>query len=201
MIGHGARTDFSPVRRLQLLTLGWMSVEASAAIAAAVGASSTALAAFGGDSLIELASAVVVLARFSGHRRMSERLAARIAGVLLLVLAASVVAGSIASFSGIREPQPSRLGMVVLGCAAVIMPWLAREKRRLAAEHQSAALRADAAESALCGYLALIALGGVAINTIWVVPSADAIAAVATVPFIVREGWIAIRRAEVCCSH
>jgi len=201
MNGHTSGADAARVVRLQILTLGWMTVEAAASIAAAVGAGSLALAAFGGDSLIELASAVVVLVRFSDHRRMPERMAARIAGVLLLVLAALVVAGSIASLFGIREPQPSRLGMAVLLCAAVIMPWLAREKRRLAAEHESAALRADAAESALCGYLALIALGGVAINTIWTVPSADAIAAVAIVPFIVREGWIAVRRAEVCCLH
>ena len=201
MIGQTAHADASNVVRLQVLTLGWMTVEASASIVAAIGASSLALAAFGGDSLIELASAAVVLVRFSDHRQMSERIAARIAGVLLLVLAALVVAGSIASFFGIREPQPSRLGIAVLVCAAVIMPWLAREKRRLAAEHQSGALRADAVESALCGYLALIALGGVAINSIWTAPLADTVAALAIVPFIVREAWVAVRQAEVCCSH
>lgn len=194
-------TDVARVVRLQFLTLGWMTVEASVALAAAVSAGSMALAAFGGDSLVELASAAVVLVRFSRRRTLPEQTAARIAGALLFALAALVVAGSVASFFGVREPRPSRLGMGILVCAAVIMPWLAREKRRLAATHQSAALRADAAESALCGYLALIALGGVAINTIWTAPSADAIAALATVPFITREGWIAVRRAEVCCSR
>jgi hypothetical protein len=47
----------------------------------------------------------------------------------------------------------------------------------------------------------LIALGGVAINTIWTAPLADSLAAIATVPFIVREGWIAVQRAEVCCAR
>jgi len=36
------------------------------------------------------------------------------------------------------------------------MPWLASQKRRLAAITASAALKADAAESALCGYLASV---------------------------------------------
>jgi hypothetical protein len=40
-----------------------------------------------------------------------------------------------------------------LVAAATVMPWLAKEKRRLSAVTGSAALRADAAESALCGYL------------------------------------------------
>jgi len=60
------------------------------------------------------------------------------------------------------------------------MPWLARKKRRLWGTTDSAALRADAAQSALCAYLALIALAGLAINVIWHVKWADPIAAVAS---------------------
>jgi hypothetical protein len=41
------------------------------------------------------------------------------------------------------------------------MPLLAREKRQLAAQTASAALRAEAAESDLCGYFAVIALVGI----------------------------------------
>jgi hypothetical protein len=40
--------------------------------------------------------------------------------------------------------------MAILVGAAIIMPWLAKEKRRLSDLTKSAALRADAAESALC---------------------------------------------------
>ncbi|MGC1903475.1 MAG: hypothetical protein WA715_06620 [Candidatus Acidiferrum sp.] len=50
--------------------------------------------------------------------------------------------------------------------AAVIMPWLAKEKRRLSGATGSAALRADATQSALCAYLSLLALAGLAINAI-----------------------------------
>jgi len=53
------------------------------------------------------------------------------------------------------------------------MPWLAKEKRRLSGATGSAALRADAAQSALCAYMSLIALAGLAINAIWHVRWAD----------------------------
>ena len=63
----------------------------------------------------------------------------------------------------------------------------------------SAALRADAAESAVCGYLALIALAGLAVNALWGVKWADPVAALALLPLIVREGWEAMK-AKSCCD-
>ena len=84
--------------------------------------------------------------------------------------------------------------------AAAIMPWLARQKRQLSAMTNSAALRADAAESALCAYLSLIALAGIGVNIIWHIAWADAAAALIIVPLIVREGFQSIRgRACDCC--
>jgi divalent metal cation (Fe/Co/Zn/Cd) transporter len=59
------------------------------------------------------------------------------------------------------------VGIVLLIVAAGAMPWLAKQKRRLSGATGSAALRADAAESAVCGYLALTALAGLAVNAIW----------------------------------
>lgn len=81
------------------------------------------------------------------------------------------------------------MGIALLILAAVVMPWLARQKRRLSAATGSAALRADAAESAVCGYLALIALVGLVANAIWKVSWADPVAALTLLPLIVREGW------------
>jgi divalent metal cation (Fe/Co/Zn/Cd) transporter len=85
--------------------------------------------------------------------------------------------------------------------AAIFMPWLAKEKRRLSAVTGSAALRADAAESALCGYLSVIALMGLPVYATWHVEWADPVAALCLVPFIVREGWEAVQsEADECCS-
>ena len=124
-------------------------------LSAAWRAHSPALLAFGGDSAIELLSAVVVLWRFRAKtmQEQIERRAARIAGVLLFVLAAYVVAAAVMALLGYSEPQPALLGTAVLIAAATVMPWLVKEKRRLCAATSSAALGADAAESALCAYL------------------------------------------------
>jgi divalent metal cation (Fe/Co/Zn/Cd) transporter len=80
------------------------------------------------------------------------------------------------------------------------MPWLAREKRRLSLLTGSAALRADAAESALCGYLALIALVGVAVHAAWHIRLADPIAALVITPLIISEGRAAVRGKSCACS-
>jgi divalent metal cation (Fe/Co/Zn/Cd) transporter len=98
------------------------------------------------------------------------------------------------------EPKPAFLGITILVAAAAVMPWLAKEKRCLSRATGSAALRADAAQSALCGYLSLIALAGLAINAIWHVKWADPIAALAIVPLVVWEGREAMRgKACGCC--
>jgi divalent metal cation (Fe/Co/Zn/Cd) transporter len=170
-----------------------MSVEAALSLWAAWTARSPALAAFGGDSAIELMSATVVLWRFRAHAsEHAERRAARIAGVLLFVLAVCVVLASAMSLFGYNEPKLSYLGMAVLLGAAILMPILAKEKRRLSAVTGSAALRADAAESALCAYLSIIALMGLVVHAIWHIAWADPLAALAITPFVAieaREAW------------
>ena len=182
------------ILHLQVFTMVWMVFEAAVALFAAWRAHSPALLGFGGDSAIELLSAAVVFWRFrsNSNPELAERYAARIAGALLIVLALFVAITSALSLLGYRQPQASRLGIAVLLLAAVIMPWLAREKRKLAAATSSAALRADAAESALCGYLAWIALAGVLLNALWAKPWADPLAAFLLIPLILREGWEAL---------
>ena len=181
--------------RIQTLTLLWMSAEVAASLGAAWKAHSPALLAFGGDSAIELISAAIVRRRFRVQVRQeqAESRAARIAGILLLALGAYVVVVSALTLLGHAEPKPSYLGIAVLIVAAVFMPWFAKEKQRLSAITGSAALRADAAESALCGYLSLIALVGLALNAMWHMAWADPAAALCLVPFIVREGWEAVQ--------
>jgi divalent metal cation (Fe/Co/Zn/Cd) transporter len=179
-----------------------MTVEAAVSLFAAWRARSPALLAFGGDSAIELFSAVVVLWRFraSAAHEDAERRTARVAGALLFALATFVAVTSVTTLLGYSEPKPTLLGIVILVAAAVVMPWLAKEKRRLSGTTGSAALRADAAQSALCAYLSLIALAGLAINAIWHVRWADPIAALVVLPLIVWEGREALRgRACGCC--
>ncbi len=118
----------------------------------------------------------------------------------MFTLAAYVAVTSVASLLGYSEPKPTLLGIAILVAAAAVMPWLAKEKRRLSGATGSAALRADAAQSALCAYLSLIALSGLAVNAIWHVKWADPIAALVVVPLILWEGREALRgKACNCC--
>ena len=180
-----------------------MCVEAIVALSAAWIARSPALLAFGGDSAIELISAVVVLWRFRENAQPgeAERRAARIAGLLLLALAAYVIAISVLTLLGYSAPKPTYLGIAVLIAAAVVMPWLAQEKRRLSAATGSAALRADAAESALCAYLSVIVLAGLGVNAIWHLDWADPVAALVITPLIVREARESLRGKPCGCCH
>jgi len=178
---------------LQIFTIVWMTAEAGFALVAARAAQSPALLGFGGDSAIELFSAVAVLWRFFSDSERAEKIAARIAGVLLLMLAVYVAIASALALAGHREPQPSLAGIMLLIVAAAGMPWLARRKRRLADQTGSASLRADAAESAVCGYLSWIALAGLVVNATFHQSWADPLAALALLPLIVKEGWKSIR--------
>ena len=120
--------------------------------------------------------------------------------MLLFVLAACVVATSAMTLLGYSEPKPTFLGIGILVAASVVMPWLAKEKRRLSGATGMTALRADAAQSALCAYLSLITLAGLAINAIWHVKWADPISVLAVLPLIVWKGREAMRgKACGCC--
>ena len=190
------------VRRVQIFTIAWMSIEAAVSLFAARRADSPALFAFGGDSAIELLSATIVLWRFHSQasQEQTEKNVARAVGLLLLALAVFVVVNSIVSLAGRGEPKPTLLGITILIAAAAMMPLLAREKRKLSAATGSAALRADAVQSATCAYLSVIALVGLAANAVWRVPWADPVAALAIVPFVVWEGREAVlgRPCECC---
>jgi divalent metal cation (Fe/Co/Zn/Cd) transporter len=201
MIQIPSQYTLSHIRRIQIVTITWMSIEAVLSLWSAWKARSPALAAFGGDSAIELLSAITVLWRFRNKgSEEDERRAARMTGGLLIVLGACVALVSSISLLGYSEPKRSYFGMAVLLAALLIMPLLAREKRRLSAITGSASLRADSAQSGLCAYLSLIALLGLGVRSVWHIEWADPFAALAIIPFILFEAREALRgRACRCC--
>jgi len=89
--------------------------------------------------------------------------------------------------------------MLILVGAAIIMPVLATEKKRLSVLTGSAAMRADAAESALCAYLAIVSLIGLVVRAIWQVTWADPVAALAITPLIGVEARHAMRGKTCGC--
>ena len=181
--------------RLEWLTIGWMAVEAVVAVWSGVAAGSLSLTAFGLDSVIELASAGVLIWRLSSELRHgrersepAERIARRIGGGLLLALAAYVVAAAGWSLWRGRGQAFSAPGLAVALLAIPVMILLARRKRVLAGELGSRALRADAAESVACLWLSLMVIASLiaqlALGWWWI----DAAASLAIVWFLVKEG-------------
>jgi len=185
---------------IQGVTLAWMLVEFGVSIYSAITARSPAMLAFGSDSLVELLSATVVLLQWIPSMSISERKASRTAGVLLFVLAFVVAAIAVASLALRLRPATSYAGIAITIAALIAMPVLAFLKRREARRSKNAALAADAVQSATCAYLALIALGGLAINAAFHVVWFDSIAALVAVPILVKESKSAWQgRACGCC--
>ena len=124
------------------------------------------------------------LPRFS----VSERIAARAAGALLFALALVVSIMAVGSLWLRLRPETTRLGIGITLAALVVMPILARLKRREAHRSNNAALAADAVQSAMCAYLAVIALAGLAINALFHIAWFDSLAALVAVPLLLKEG-------------
>jgi divalent metal cation (Fe/Co/Zn/Cd) transporter len=184
----------APVRRsnavlwLQMVTLAWMLIECGLSLYAAARAHSSALFAFGSDSLVELLSAGVVLLQYGSPSSISQRNAGRVAGVLLFVLALIVASTAVLSLVFHLRPETRLVGMLVTVAALVAMPILAWLKRREARRSNNVALAADAVQSATCAYLALVTLAGLAANAAFQIPWFDSLAALVAIPILVYEG-------------
>ena len=196
---------------LTWLTLGWMTIEGVASLWLGAVSNSLLLDAFGIDSGIELVSAAVLLWRLNVEfkRRVSEeqiegveRKAAKIVGYTLYGLALYVLASSaygILLHPRITNTNESAWGILIGLVAKVGMPALAAWKIKVADGLNSRALRADAMEAITCGYLSIVLMIGlVAIRLLgwwWL----DSVAALALIPFIVREAKAAVE-GKSCCE-
>jgi divalent metal cation (Fe/Co/Zn/Cd) transporter len=186
-------------RKLEYFTLGWNMAEAAVAIGAGWLASSIALVGFGVDSLIECTSGAILLWRLASpaHDESRERLALRLVGVSFFLLAAYVCFEAVKSLVTSETPETSVPGIVLAAVSLIVMPLLARAKRKVAADIASHALVADSRQTDICAYLSAILLGGLALNAIFGWWWADPIAALIMVPIIAREGFEAWQ-GEVC---
>src|SRR6266513_5237230 len=209
---QGETMRFTPSRagavRLALLltyiTIGWMTIEGAASLLLGWASKSLLLEAFGIDSVIELFSAAVLLWRLRieassvaalEHVDAVERRAARLVGYSLYALVVYVVLNSgygLFIAKRIIDTHESVWGILIGAVAKVGMPILAAYKLKVAARLNSRALRADAIESITCGYLSIVLMIGLAATWLlgwwWL----DSIAALALIPFLIKEARAAI---------
>lgn len=194
-------------RRLEYFTLGWNSLEAVASICAGLLSGSIALVGFGLDSMIETGSAVALLWRFrrtaemtEARRERAERVALRIVGWLFLLLSGYIAIDSALMLARHKFPDRTVPGIVVAGLSVIVMPMLARAKRRLAAMLSSKAMNADSRQSDFCAYLAGVTLVGLALNALFGWWWADPVAALVMCPIIAREGIRSLRGESCDCN-
>jgi len=192
--------------RLNYLTLAYNTVEAIVAIAAGLVAGSVALVGFGVDSGIEVTASAAAQWRLRAdldpvRRERVERVTHRVIGASFLVLAAYVAVDSVTTLWKREAPAASPAGLMILVLSLLVMPVLARAKRRVARALLSRALEADAAQTSLCAYLSLIALAGVGLNAAFGWWWADPVAALAMVPIVAKEGMEGLRGEAGCECH
>ncbi len=186
-------------RKLEHFTIGWNMVEAVVAIGAGWLAGSIALIGFGADSLIESLSGSILLWRLSSpvHDESREQTALKLVGISFLILAAYVAFDALKSLLTYEPPDASPVGIGLSIASLILMPILARAKRRSAANLNSRAMKADSRQTDLCAYLSAILLGGLLLNALLGWWWADPVAALIMVPIIAREGFAGLR-GEVC---
>lgn len=191
-------------KRLEYFTIGWNSIEGIVAVAAGLFAGSISLVGFGFDSFIEVTSGAALLWRMSAdaeaHRREEiERTSLKIVGACFLALAAYVAFEAVRDLIQSAAPERSLAGIGLACVSLVVMPMLARAKRKVGAELGSAAMNADARQTDFCTYLSAILLGGLLLNATFGLWWADPVAALIMTPIITKEGIDGLR-GEGCCE-
>lgn len=174
-------------------------------IAAGLAVGSVALVGFAWDSVAESASGGVLLWRLRAERSGShtsedaEREAIRGVAVAFFALAAYVAVRSVFALVGHERPDASIVGVVLTSVSLIVMPILARKKRKAAVELDSRSLDADASHTNLCTYLSAVVLVGLVLNAVlgwwWAAP----VAALALAVLAAREGAELRRTEDVCC--
>lgn len=168
------------------------------AVSAGLIAGSVALVGFGLDSFIEVTAAAILLWRIGlpdhDDRAIArERTARRVVGTTFIALAMYIIAQTAYVLSTGSEPEASAVGLVLATVSLSAMPVLGLLKRRNARRLGSRALIAESTETLICSYLSLTLFIGLGANARFGWWWGDVAAALAMVPWIVKEGIEGLR--------
>jgi divalent metal cation (Fe/Co/Zn/Cd) transporter len=192
-----ARTEQLTRRGLRLaqFTVVYNVLEGVVAVAAGLAAGLVSLVGFGIDSGIESASAVLVGLRLAARLRrgradeVKERRALRLVALTFVLLAAYVTVEGIRSLISGEAPDTSTVGLVLLCASIVVMPLLARAKRRVGEQLGGDPLiLADAAETKICVLLSISTLAGLTLFTLTGAAWLDPVAGFVIAAFAIHEG-------------
>lgn len=180
--------------RIEYVGLAYNALEAAIGVAAGLAAASVALFGFGLDAVVEASSSLVIIWRLSVERSGSstsedaEHKAIRFVAVAFFALAAYIAVNSVVDLVRGNRPDESTVGIVLAIVSLIVMPWLARRKRRIAAELHSGSMLADSKQTELCTYLSAVLLIGLVANAVAGWWWADPVAGLGIAFFAANEG-------------
>ena len=186
---------------LSYVTVGYNLLEGLVSVAFAVVAGSPALLGFGVDSFVESLSGLVMIWRFSSsaHDQRREKIAVRLAGASLIVLAAYVIYEALTALYYREPPDRSIVGLIIAVVSLVVMPILYVLKRNTAAALGSRSLLIDATQTLTCILLSVALLVGTGLHYLLGWWQADPLAGLVIAAYLVREGYHAWTEQELCC--
>jgi divalent metal cation (Fe/Co/Zn/Cd) transporter len=189
------------IRFFVAATISYNVIEAVVALAAGAVASSSALIAFGLDSVIEVASAAAVAWQFSApdpERR--EKTALRFIAFSFFGLALFVGFDAVRALVSGAEADPSPVGIVLAAVSLAVMPLLSYLQRRAGRELGSRSAVADSKQTLICSYLSGVLLAGLLLNSLFGWSWADPLAALVIAGWAVKEGLEAWK-GDACCAN
>jgi divalent metal cation (Fe/Co/Zn/Cd) transporter len=205
----GASPALSGPRRAQLgrraqwlagASVAYNAVEAVVAIGAGAAASSIALVGFGLDSIVEMASGLIILWQFRHpFPETRERRALRLIALSFFALAGYVTVESLRSLMAGEAPDPSPVGVAVAALSLMIMPALSWAQRRTGRALGSTTVVADSKQTLLCTYLSAVLLAGLLLNSALGWWWADPLVGLVVAGLAVREGAEAWRGQACTC--
>jgi divalent metal cation (Fe/Co/Zn/Cd) transporter len=177
------RTGFA----LEWVTLSWNVAGVAILGWLAITSSSTALAGFGLDSLIEIGASTVVIWELSGTGDARQRRALRLIGFAFLALAAYLFVQSGIALLTRHHPDGSIGGIAWTAITAACMFTLATLKTRTGTRLGNPVLRTEGHVTFIDGLLAVAVLLGVLLNTNFGWWWADPLAGLVIVYYAIRE--------------
>jgi len=208
---HAPEDRRDAVRRSRLLnrvTIAWNVAEGVIAVTAGILAGSVSLVGFGLDSGIEVSAAVILAWRLGKERGQGcmadfDRRATRLIAISFAVLAAYVGVESVRDLADHSVPEASAVGIALAATSLLVMPVLARAKRRLAPVLGSQAAASEADQTSLCAVLSGVVLLGLGLNAAlgwwWADPTAGLVIAALAGTEAVRT-WRAEALTDTCCG-
>ena len=166
-------------------------------------ANSIALVSFGLDSFVESLSGGIMIWRFQKHKDTKreekiEAIALKLVGYTFFILAAYIAYESFTKLYFRQIPEPTIIGIIIAILSLIIMPILYLKKHHIGHQLNSHSLMADAKQTFACMFLSISLLLGLALNQFFGFWQADPIVGFIAVFVLVREGYLVLKKKQLC---